>query len=107
MALDAAPPTTKPSTTEDVALKIEDVESSQGKGAIDEKPMVDSPEVVFIANTWPALFELKVALYPRQAPDSDSEEDMFNARVAGFHLASTSSSQSVALVQSWTRAGPR
>ena len=54
--------------------------------------LLDAPDAVFIADTWPALD-------PRQAPDSDSKEDTFNVQVAGFHLASTSSSsQSVALV---------
>ena len=49
MALDAAPPTKEPSRTDyDVAPKIEDIE--EVKAAINEKPIVDVQDAVFIAD---------------------------------------------------------
>ena len=102
MAFDATYPATEPSTSDNaIAPKIEDIEELEA--AIDKKLNIDAPDAVFIADTCPALapvkFEPEVALDPRQVPDSESEEDTFNARIAGFHLASmSSSSQSVASV---------
>ena len=64
----------------------------------DIKP--DIGENMYVQDTWPEIalvkFEPAVELDPRQAPDEttddDSFEEMFVAKIAGFHLVSASSS---------------
>ena len=83
---------TEPSPSlDEIAPKIEDIEEVEA--AIDVKPDVFAPDAVFIADIWPALAPVKVepqvAFDPRQASDFDSD-DTFNARIAGFRLATAS-----------------
>ena len=86
----ATSPTTEPSIDLDDGRRpnFEDIEEVEA--AIDEKTIVDTPDATFITNTWPALapvkFEPEVALDLRQAPESDSEENSFNAPAATSRL---------------------